>query len=163
MTSKNAKKKTDFSRAKKTRSDISMGKRLAATAGLRFDEGKIRFDLIPPEWHWALADVMTEGVKKYAERNWEKGMSWSKMIGCAGRHILKFMCGERYDDETGCHHLAMAAWNLLSLMSYDLRGVGEPDFSNVDMSLLARINSGKGTNNADKSARTRKPRRRSTG
>jgi len=120
---------------------------LADGGGLRFDDGKVKIELIPVEWIWSLADVLTQGAKKYAPRNWERGMAWGKMIGCASRHMLKFMLGQRYDDETGCHHLAMAAWNILALMSYDLRGIGEPDFSDVDIAILEKINSGKGTNN----------------
>ena len=95
--------------------------------GLRHNALKNRLDLVPAEWPWALADVTTRGSFVYAERNWERGMTWSTMVGCAGRHLIKFIAGQRYDKETGCHHLAMAAWNLLALMSYDLKGVGEDD------------------------------------
>lgn len=99
----------------------------AVATGLRYDEGKNRLELIPVEWIWGLGDVLTQGAKKYADRNWEQGMLWSKMVGCALRHTFKFVIGERYDAETGCHHLAMAAWNLLALMSYDLRETGIND------------------------------------
>jgi Domain of unknown function (DUF5664) len=99
----------------------------ADVGGLRYDGDKNRLDLLPPEWIWALGLVTTKGSIKYAERNWEKGMKWSKMIGPLMRHVIKFMVGEKYDPETGCHHLAMAAWNCLALMSYDLRGLGEDD------------------------------------
>lgn len=95
--------------------------------GLRYDEGKTRYDLIPPEWEQALAEVLTAGAAKYAERNWERGMAWSKCVGCVRRHIFKWLRGEQYDDETGCHHLAHAAWNLLALMSYQLRDIGADD------------------------------------
>lgn len=95
--------------------------------GLRFDAGKNRLDLIPPEWVWGLGKVLTKGAQKYDARNWERGMDWSKCVGCALRHTFKFACGERYDEETGCHHLAMAAWNMLALMSYDIRGIGQND------------------------------------
>jgi hypothetical protein len=62
-------------------------------------------------------------------------MSHGKMIGCALRHIFKYLMGERYDTKpdaqgnpgTGCHHLAQAAWNLLALMFYDVRGIGDAD------------------------------------
>ena len=76
--------------------------------GLRYDDGKCRLDLIPPEWFWALGDVMTQGAKKYEERNWEKGMLWSKCVGCMFRHILKWLLGKRYDEKTGCQ--APSAW-----------------------------------------------------
>ncbi len=99
--------------------------------GLRNNTYKLRLDLTPPEWLWALAEVTTRGSLKYAERNWERGMKWSIMIGCATRHTLKFICGERYDRETGCHHLAMASWNLLALMSYDIREIGSDDIRTI--------------------------------
>lgn len=95
--------------------------------GLRYNADKNRLDLLPVEWSLALGEVMTAGAKKYAARNWERGMSWSIMVGCALRHLYKFMRGERYDPETGCHHLAHCAWNVLALMSYDVRAIGEND------------------------------------
>ena len=114
---------------------------VADGGGLRLDAGKNRLDLIPPEWDAALGDVLTQGAKKYADRNWERGMPWSKMIGCAKRHRLKFEAGERYDPETGCHHLAMSAWNLLALMVYDIRGIGENDLpKSVSIGTLEAVN-----------------------
>lgn len=99
--------------------------------GERKNALKVMLDLVPVEWYWALAEVTTRGSFKYAVRNWERGMAWSIMIGCAGRHTIKFICGEKYDKETGCHHLAMAAWNLLALMSYDIRKIGKNDLEGV--------------------------------
>lgn len=98
-----------------------------SAGGLRYDSGKLRLELIPVEWLTALGAVLTAGAEKYAPRNWEKGMAHSKMIGCAMRHLCAYLAGERYDAETRCHHLAHAAWNLLALMSYDLRVIGERD------------------------------------
>lgn len=132
--------KRKFSRRKKST--------LADGGGLRFDEGKNRLELVPPEWPWALGDVTTKGSMKYPERNWERGMLWSKCIGCALRHIFKFCMGERYDGDkfdkekgtTGCHHLAMAAWNLLALMTYDLREIGTNDIPKSNLAILAKVN-----------------------
>lgn len=148
MTEKNPK----FSRRKKTD--------FADSGGLRFNGEKNLLELVPPEWVWGLGDVTTQGSKKYAVRNWESGMKWTIMVGCALRHIFKFCVGERYDPETGCHHLFMAAWNCCALASYDLREIGENDIPQSDISILARVNSGEGTN-ADKPTRPRQPRRRS--
>jgi len=94
--------------------------------GLRYDGGKPRYDLIPIDGLIALTDVYTKGAEKYADRNWEKGMSWSRVYRCILSHTFKFMMGESYDEETGCHHMAMAAWNCLALCVYDLRKI-EPD------------------------------------
>lgn len=99
----------------------------AETGGLRYDTGKNRLDLIPPEWTWALGQILTKGAQKYAARNWEKGMDWSRIIGPLKRHLEKFQAGEQYDQETGCHHMAMVAWNALALMTYDIREIGSND------------------------------------
>lgn len=119
--------------------------------GQRLNAGKNRIELLPPEWIWALADVMTQGSKKYDARNWEKGMDWSSMIGCMHRHIAKFQAGQRYDGPrfdkeagtTGCHEMAMVAWNALALMVYDLRGIGNNDLPHEDyaqLDLFIRVN-----------------------
>lgn len=109
---------------------------IADGGGLRFNTGKNQVELNPVEWAWALALVTTRGSFKYAARNWERGMAWSIMIGCAFRHLFKFMCGERYDPETGCHHLAMAAWNCLALMTYDIRQIGTNDLGAAKLEWL---------------------------
>lgn len=110
-----------------------------AGQGLRYNEGKNRLDLVPPEWVWALGDVTTKGSIKYEERNWEKGMKWSTMVGCMLRHAYKWLTGETYDPETGCHHLAMVAWNALGLMSYQTRDIGTNDLPEISLKLPLNI------------------------
>jgi hypothetical protein len=95
--------------------------------GLRYDEGKVRLDLIPAEWVIALGSVLTIGAKKYADRNWEKGMKWSKCLGPLLRHVFKWVAGEDYDQESGRHHMEHVAWNALALVSYHNRKLGEDD------------------------------------
>lgn len=140
---------------------MGMGAEKITTAdggGLRFNVDKNLMDLLPPEWEWALADVTTQGSKKYDVRNWERGMKWSIMIGAMKRHLAKFACGERYDGDkldveagtTGCHHLAMVAWNALALMSYDLRGIGENDFPEAQKIELLQLVNAMGVSMEDK-------------
>jgi hypothetical protein len=101
-----------------------MGK---STAG-RFNEGKIRYDLIAPLPLDELARVYTYGTVKYDDDNWWKGLKWKKEVfGCITRHIWKWMRGEKYDDESGLHHLAHAAWNCFTLMEYERCGIGIDD------------------------------------
>lgn len=124
--------------------------------GQRFNADKNRIELLPPEWIWALADVMTQGSKKYEPRNWEKGMDWSTMIGCIHRHLAKFQSGQRYDGKefnrelgtTGCHELAMVAWNALALMSYDIRHIGNNDLPLIEqLDLFNDVNAATSNNN----------------
>jgi 5'(3')-deoxyribonucleotidase len=86
--------------------------------GLRFNEGKIRMDLLEP---WAiekLAEVFTVGAKKYAPNNWLKGMAWSKVTASLKRHLLEYEKGVDYDEETGLLHAQHIAWNAMALLSY---------------------------------------------
>ncbi len=55
--------------------------------GLRFNEGKLRYDLVEPFAHEKMVEVLTLGATKYAERNWEKGMKWSIVIASLKRHL----------------------------------------------------------------------------
>lgn len=97
-----------------------------AEPGLRYDKGKLRWDLVPPEFEEVVEDY-TLGAAKYSERNWEKGMSWGRVFGSLMRHSWKFWRGEDIDEETGLHHMAMAAWNAIALLVYSRRKIGLDD------------------------------------
>lgn len=89
-----------------------------ASKGLRYNEGKLRYDLLPPRWMEALAEVMTKGAEKYEPRNWEKGMEWSKCYASLMRHTVAWLKGEDIDPESGLPHMAHTAWNALALVEY---------------------------------------------
>lgn len=98
--------------------------------GLRFDAGKNRLDLLPFDALTELGMVYTMGAQKYAPRNWELGMPWSKVLGPMLRHLFtRIVTGERLDPESGRSHLAHVAWNALALLTYELRGLGEDDIT----------------------------------
>ncbi len=86
--------------------------------GLRFNEGKLRTDLIPASSTEALAEVLTLGSKKYAPRNWQKGMAWSNVISSLKRHLLAFEKGEDFDTETGLLHMKHILTNAAFLVEY---------------------------------------------
>jgi hypothetical protein len=90
----------------------------------RKDAGKLRFDLIPPEWPRELARVLSFGAAKYEDHGWEKGMEWSRMVASLQRHLNAWLSGEDFDAELGTHHLSQVAWNALALMTYQMRGIG---------------------------------------
>lgn len=91
--------------------------------GVKFDNGKPRFDLIPPEALFGLAELYRIGAEKYADRNWENGMSFSRLFGAMQRHAWAFMSGEDYATDDGQHHLLSVAWCALSLYTYWCRGL----------------------------------------
>lgn len=95
--------------------------------GLRYNTGKRRFDLLPPDALASLADILTIGAKKYAERNWELGMPYSDALGSLERHLMAWKAGEDLDPESGQSHLAHIATNAIFLLTWELRGVGADD------------------------------------
>ena len=68
-------------------------------AGLRYNEGKLRYDLICPEQLKELARVYTIGAKKYGSHNWQKGQAWSTVLASLKRHIALFEQCQDNDDE----------------------------------------------------------------
>lgn len=97
--------------------------RMVDGGGQRFDAGKVRLDLIPADVQLALAQVLTHGAAKYAPRNFERGMPWSKAYGPLLRHLNARCLGARVDPESGLPHLAHALCNLVFLLAWELRGM----------------------------------------
>lgn len=95
--------------------------------GHKDDDGKPRYDLIPPEFLDDTAKVLTYGAMKYAPRNWEKGMAWGRVFGALMRHMWAWWRGQKLDPETGLPHLAHAACCIAFLMAFEARGVGKDD------------------------------------
>lgn len=99
----------------------------AQTEGVKHDAGKARYDLIPADALASLVAVYTVGAKKYADRNWELGMSWGRVFAAIGRHTWAWMRGEENDPEDGLPHMAHAAWGCMTLVAYGMRKVGRDD------------------------------------
>jgi hypothetical protein len=111
-----------------------LGKEVAA----RFDKGKARYDLLPPVAIHELTLVYTYGCIKYDDDNWWKGMPWKKVIGPMLRHAYKWLRGEKYDPESGLHHLAHLAWNAIALFCYQSKGIGIDNRHPLSMDLVGK-------------------------
>lgn len=95
--------------------------------GKKFDAGKPRYDLVPLDSLEAVAMVLAYGAQKYGERNWEKGMSWSRPFAACLRHLFAWFIGRDIDPESGQPHLAHAACNLFFLLAFANRKTGTDD------------------------------------
>lgn len=95
--------------------------------GRKDDAGKARIELVPPEMMGAMATILTLGAEKYGERNWEKGMAWSRIYGALERHMWAWWSGADCDHETGRSHLWHAACCIAFLVAYEERGTGTDD------------------------------------
>ena len=74
----------------------------------KYDADKPRLDLLDPYAVEQLAKVLTFGAQKYAAHNWRKGLSKSRLIAAALRHIFAYLGGQNTDEETGLSHIAHA-------------------------------------------------------
>lgn len=120
--------------------------------GLRYSEGKAPVHLVHPDFIIELAHEMerlglgpddlallpvkplaelvahyAKGAKKYAPRNWERGMPWSKVYGPLLRHAFALWRRQDRDPETNTHHAIVVAWNAFALYVYHDRGIGTDD------------------------------------
>ncbi len=86
--------------------------------GLRFNQGKLRYDLVHPEAHEEMVKVLTLGANKYFDRNWENGLSWTSVVASLKRHIAAWEKGEDHDPETGLLHMGHAACNVHFLTAF---------------------------------------------
>lgn len=96
-------------------------------SGIKYDDDKLRYDLIPPAALEALAFVYTIGARKYDDWNWLKGMKWSRVYGALMRHLMAWVQGEQFDQDDGQEHLASIAWCAFTLMEYERLEVGTDD------------------------------------
>lgn len=97
----------------------------------KYDQDKPRMDLIAPEIMVGLGVILKFGAEKYAARNWELGMDWSRPFGALMRHMWAWWTGEDKDPETGESHLWHAACCLMFLIAYEGRGVGKDDRNKI--------------------------------
>lgn len=117
------------------------------TRARRYNEGKPKYQLVPPEALRLMTQVYTEGSAKYTvyekmgeringiqyrkladrtgwrqmdsgDNNWRKGQPWTESMGSVLRHIEAWRSGIDVDPDLNCHHLAHAAWGLLSLLEF---------------------------------------------
>lgn len=86
--------------------------------GLRYNQGKPRYDLVQADAHEGMVKVLTFGATKYADRNWENGMAWSKVIASMKRHIAAIEKGEDFDPESGLLHADHIQCNAHFLSAY---------------------------------------------
>ena len=89
-----------------------------AVTGGQKETRPARFDLLPWDQLWKVAELYAYGATKYEDRNWEKGYAFSLSVAALHRHMAKFVQGENDDPESGCPHLASVVFHALALMRF---------------------------------------------
>ena len=74
-------------------------------AGLKFDQDKPKWSLVPKGVMNSVVRVLTFGARKYAPDNWKK-VHPERYYDALWRHVEAYRNGESHDPETGEHHLA---------------------------------------------------------
>lgn len=88
--------------------------------GIKHDDEKPRWDLLPLEPVARIVDVLTHGATKYQPNNWMQVFNaGDRYFGAAMRHLVAWKGGEKIDQESGLPHLAHATCSLLFLMWFD--------------------------------------------
>ena len=77
--------------------------------GVKYDAGKLRYDLLPPEPVEELVKVLTYGATKYTDGGWKKVEPYKdRYLASTLRHLMAWRMGEVRDNESGLPHLAHA-------------------------------------------------------
>jgi hypothetical protein len=96
------------------------------SGALRFNEGKPKLGYFMRSFRRALeavARVKEFGANKYNEGNWKKGgKPDEEYLDSMCRHLDYYLGGEVYDQDSGCHHLGHAIWNLCAWMELNTTG-----------------------------------------
>jgi hypothetical protein len=104
------------------------------TTGVKYDEDKLRYDLIPPLALEEVVKVLTAGAKIYEPENWRNVEGWKdRYFAAPQRHQWKWKRGKIWDDEpdakgrpgTNRHHIACAIASLMFLLEKELEAEKE--------------------------------------
>ena len=89
-------------------------------SGVKYDNDKPQWSLMPWTALKEVVDVLTYGAKKYAPDNWKKvPNARQRYIDAGFRHFTAYAGGEKNDSETGISHLAHAMCCMLFLLAFD--------------------------------------------
>lgn len=93
--------------------------------GVKYDEGKVQYSLIPPYALQAVARNLTVGLKRYTVRdNWKQvPNARERYLDALMRHLESYRRGVKYDPESSVpdmHELSAVIANAMFLLEFDL-------------------------------------------
>jgi len=94
---------------------------MSEKVGLKYDQGKLRWDLVQPLAVQEYVKVLTFGASKYKPHSWRLVEDHrNRYFAALLRHVWAWWLGERTDPESGLHHLSHAMCCLAFLMEPEL-------------------------------------------
>jgi hypothetical protein len=92
--------------------------------GLKYDDGKLRWDLLPLDIIEEAVKVYTFGAKKYKPNSWQNVENGKERYYAAlMRHLKEYRDGKVIDEESGLMHLAHALWNVITLIYFQKKEI----------------------------------------
>jgi len=105
--------------------------------GVKLDDGKLRFDLIPESAIEGLAEVLTMGARKYTPNGWKTVPdAVNRYYSALFRHLMAWRKGEKIDPESGLSHLKHVMINVAFLLELDetkVRTMAKADTYPIDL------------------------------
>lgn len=101
--------------------------------GVKKDEGKARFGLLPYDVLAAISRILTQGAKKYDDRNWELGIEYERVFSGVQRHLTEWWNANLNGTDGINHadgnesHIDHAITGLMFLSAYEKRGMDRFD------------------------------------
>ena len=97
---------------------------------MKYDEGKPKIHLVPPEAIIEAARVFGFGAEKYGKNNWRQDIHKfpvSRHYSSIQRHLMAYMMGEDNDPESGLPHLSHALTQMMILVMTTKEGAVSTD------------------------------------
>ncbi len=89
----------------------------ATTDSKKYDQGKLRWDLLPLNLIEKVVEIYTFGAEKYGANTWQNLKDgYNRYKAAMFRHLMEFEKGNVIDDESGKEHLAHMVWNSIAML-----------------------------------------------
>lgn len=89
--------------------------------GIKYDNEKPRYSLIPAVALDEVVKVLTYGAQKYSPENWRYvENAYERYFDALQRHVWAWKRGEQTDSESGLHHLAHAICSAMFIIELEL-------------------------------------------
>ena len=83
----------------------------------KYDQGKLRWDLLPLNLIEKVVEIYTFGAEKYGANTWQNlEDGYNRYKAAMFRHLMEFEKGNVIDDESGREHLAHMVWNSIAML-----------------------------------------------
>lgn len=98
-------------------------------AFIKHDDYKTQYQHLSPKFIQEMAEITTQGAKKYGERNYLKGdeEALRRLYDALMRHLMAWRMGEEADQESSKSHLSHVACNAMMIfgLEHKLKLTGE--------------------------------------